>query len=93
VQLSQHTTILGVPHSVPLHASHAGSGTVVSLGLADRSRRSRVGCDWFLAIAASYVVWNWQAVAVVRSDPVLDQLNHPAWPDGLPVAWSLNSGS
>ena len=39
------------------------------------------------------VVWYWQAVAVVRSDPVRDQENHPAWPLGLPVAWSLNNGS
>jgi hypothetical protein len=39
------------------------------------------------------VVWYWQAVAVVRSLPVRDQLNQPAWPLGLPVAWSLNSGS
>ena len=40
-----------------------------------------------------YVVWYWQAVAVVRSDPVRDQENHPAWPDGRAVAWSMNSGS
>ena len=40
-----------------------------------------------------YVVWNWHAVAVVRSEPVRDQENHPAWPDGRPVAWSLKSGS
>jgi Phage integrase family len=39
------------------------------------------------------VVWNWHAVAVVRSEPVRDQENHPAWPDGRPVAWSLKSGS
>ena len=35
-----------------------------------------------------HVVWNWQAVAEVRSEPVRDQENQPAWPAGRPVAWS-----
>jgi hypothetical protein len=31
-----------------------------------------------LLLRGHHVVWYWQAVAVVRSDPVRDQENHPA---------------
>ena len=58
-----------------------------------RQRRLIPGNHGSRLLPGHQVVWNWQAVAVVRSDPVRDQENQPAWPLGRPVAWSLKSPS
>jgi hypothetical protein len=84
VQDPQHAGTRGVPQSTPLHVPHGASGSARLIPGNHGTRRLPGGHQ---------VVWNWQAVAVVRSDPVRDQENHPAWPLGRPVAWSLKSGS
>lgn len=80
MQLPQQTTTLGVPHSVPLHPVHGSRPWPCALSL-------------FAITVSAQVVWNWQAVAVVRSAPARFQENQPACPVGNPVAVAFTSGS